>query len=375
MIKFYQFHGTKQEIAAIKAVIGNSPSDHSIFERPIYRHMQECLGEETVYEYSLKRQILNPNVVAAIKRVAAQYPRLLWIIAEKDLNTPVVYQGERLANYNNAENGERGFPGPFGALCLKYGVPYYGKSVEETPPSIQKDQTDRDMAEMEISNQGYAGFSDGKTWWCISHTIDHLGGEWEPLLAFATRVTTEMPGDLRDSWHEYSIGNEQAPGDIATIRCEAIKEDGEVCDGEIFLNDEEDDEEEEDVPVKTAEYALDYFGGEYSGLREEVKIPKSLLETVNPDESFERYTGLSRVHIISWPEATEEEMISPSDIADAEEFFINLARVHLKVSECASCQAMREEGPPLFFEEGPNVRHGDPQWREDERELYWRRNQ
>jgi hypothetical protein len=122
------------------------------------------------------------------------------------------------------------------------------KEKIECPDCAEREEAEREEAEQKISDNEYAGFAGERGWRCVCHTIDdYLGGDWRPLLAFATGETTDFPDGIDDAWNSYTSPQYlQSTDDLPEgIFCEHKDEDGEVCGAEIFRA-REDEEEEED---------------------------------------------------------------------------------------------------------------------------------
>lgn len=93
--------------------------------RPIFPHMNEQLGLE-IWDCIVSmpnQQGILASLMPVLQQQGKKYPMMLWMVSDKSLE-PL---SESHINYNPHDPE---FPGPFGALCKRYGKSYYNKKVE-----------------------------------------------------------------------------------------------------------------------------------------------------------------------------------------------------------------------------------------------------
>lgn len=84
--------------------------------KPIYQHMNAFLGLE-IWEVYISSQTYNEQIVQTLDRYGKEHPQALWDITGRD--------GKVLAA--NYAMTDADYPGPFGALCKRYGKTYWGR--------------------------------------------------------------------------------------------------------------------------------------------------------------------------------------------------------------------------------------------------------
>lgn len=69
------------------------------------------------------------------------------------------------------------------------------------------------------------------------------------------------------------------------------------------------------LPVRTFEYALDHYGGNYADAGETVLIPEDLIADGREEETFESFCGLHRCHIVN-VRSEEEGALEGEELAE-----------------------------------------------------------
>jgi hypothetical protein len=121
MMKYILLYGTRDEVDHALRLLPKRTSDRTLWDRPIFEHMQKHLGV-AIYEVGLSMRTITPACVTALILSSTHTGKLLFRVVEKDLSTVVVAYGSDLTNY---VDGDPDYPGPFGALCRVYGKPFW----------------------------------------------------------------------------------------------------------------------------------------------------------------------------------------------------------------------------------------------------------
>lgn len=92
------------------------------------------------------------------------------------------------------------------------------------------------------------------------------------------------------------------------------------------------------LAMRTFEYDLSYYGGNYADVGATILIPEELLERGDEEEAFERFTHLHRCHLVN-VRCEEEDELEGDELAERiaeieEQQAVLLAQ---RAQHCASC--------------------------------------
>jgi hypothetical protein len=99
------------------------------------------------------------------------------------------------------------------------------------------------------------------------------------------------------------------------------------------------------IPMRTFEYDLEYYGGNYADVGATILIPETLLGGEDEEVPFEQFTGLHRCHIVSIRSEEDEELEGDElaeRITELEEQQRTLLALRAQHSgDCPQCQQLQ----------------------------------